>query len=103
VAPVAQGPFYAVKVVMGDLGTFAGIRTDARARVLDAAGRPVPGLFAAGNDNASVMGGGYPGGGITLGPAMTFGFIAAETLAQQGAAGSAGAPAAASRPSMATT
>jgi succinate dehydrogenase/fumarate reductase flavoprotein subunit len=81
VAPVAQGPFYAVKVVMGDLGTFAGIRTDASARVLDSQGRPVPGLFAAGNDNASVMGGGYPGGGITLGPAMTFGFIAAEYMA----------------------
>ncbi|MDR6535070.1 FAD-dependent oxidoreductase [Variovorax soli] len=81
VAPVAQGPFYAVKIVMGDLGTFAGIRTDAHARVLDGQGRPIEGLFAAGNDNASVMGGGYPGGGITLGPAMTFGFIAAEFMA----------------------
>jgi succinate dehydrogenase/fumarate reductase flavoprotein subunit len=83
VAPVKQGPFYAVKVVMGDLGTFAGIRTDRFARVLDGAGHPVPGLFAAGNDNASVMGGGYPGGGITLGPAMTFGFVAAEFMAAQ--------------------
>jgi len=81
VAPVRHGPFYAVKVVMGDLGTFAGIRTDGRARVLDAQGRPIEGLFAAGNDNASVMGGGYPGGGITLGPAMTFGFVAAEAMA----------------------
>ncbi len=80
VAPVQEGPFYAVKVVMGDLGTFAGIRTDAQARVMDASGDPIPGLFAAGNDNASVMGGGYPGGGITLGPAMTFGFIIAEVL-----------------------
>jgi predicted oxidoreductase len=77
---VQEGPFYAVKVVMGDLGTFAGIRTDAQARVMDASGDPIPGLFAAGNDNASVMGGGYPGGGITLGPAMTFGFIIAEVL-----------------------
>lgn len=83
VAPVAQGPFYAVRVVMGDLGTFAGIRTDAQARVLDGNGQPIAGLFAAGNDNASVMGGGYPGGGITLGPAMTFGFLAAEALAAQ--------------------
>ena len=81
VAPIGRGPFYAVKVVMGDLGTFAGVRTDARARVLDAQGRPIPGLFAAGNDNSSVMGGGYPGGGITLGPAMTFGFVAAEAMA----------------------
>ena len=81
VAPIEAGPFYAVKVVMGDLGTFAGVKTDAQARVLDANGKPIDGLFAAGNDNASVMGGGYPGGGITLGPAMTFGFIAAETMA----------------------
>jgi succinate dehydrogenase/fumarate reductase flavoprotein subunit len=83
VAPVAKGPFYAVKLVMGDLGTFAGVKTDALARVLDAQGQPIAGLFAAGNDNASVMGGGYPGGGITLGPAMTFGFIAAEFMAGQ--------------------
>ncbi len=83
VAPVAQGPFYAVRIVMGDLGTFAGVRTDARARVLDGQGRPIAGLFAAGNDNSSVMGGGYPGGGITLGPAMTFGFLAAECMAEQ--------------------
>ena len=85
VAPVAKGPFYAVKVVMGDLGTFAGVKTDAQARVLDAQGRPIEGLFAAGNDNASVMGGGYPGGGITLGPAMTFGFVAAEFMAGRSA------------------
>jgi len=87
VAPVERGPFYAVKIVMGDLGTFAGLRTDAHARVLDAQGAPIEGLFAAGNDNASVMGGGYPGGGITLGPAMTFGFIAAEYMAGRAAAG----------------
>lgn len=85
VAPVAKGPFFAVKVVMGDLGTFAGVKTDAQARVLDAQGRPIEGLFAAGNDNASVMGGGYPGGGITLGPAMTFGFVAAEFMAGRSA------------------
>jgi len=81
VAPLAKGPYYAVKVVMGDLGTFAGIRTDDFARVLDEEGKPIGGLFAAGNDNASVMGGGYPGGGITLGPAMTFGFVAARFMA----------------------
>jgi succinate dehydrogenase/fumarate reductase flavoprotein subunit len=81
VAPLAKGPYYAVKVVMGDLGTFAGIRTDDFGRVLDEEGKPIGGLFAAGNDNASVMGGGYPGGGITLGPAMTFGFVAARFMA----------------------
>jgi predicted oxidoreductase len=83
VAPVAQGPYYAVRVVMGDLGTFAGVKTDAQARVLGVDGQPIEGLFAAGNDNASVMGGGYPGGGITLGPAMTFGFLAAESMAAE--------------------
>jgi succinate dehydrogenase/fumarate reductase flavoprotein subunit len=80
-APVQTAPFYAVQVVIGDLGSFAGLKTDAQARVLDGAGRPVPGLYAAGNDMASIMGGNYPGGGITLGPAMTFGYIAGRHAA----------------------
>ncbi len=83
-APIATGPFYAVEVVVGDLGTFAGLRTDAGTRVLDVNGRPIPGLHASGNDMASIMGGNYPGGGITLGPALTFGYIAAKTLAESG-------------------
>jgi succinate dehydrogenase/fumarate reductase flavoprotein subunit len=81
VAPIEHGPFYAVKVVPGSLGTFAGLRTDACARILDQAGRPIPGLYATGADMASVMGGRYPSGGITLGPAMTFGYIAGHHLA----------------------
>ncbi|HEV7371087.1 FAD-dependent oxidoreductase [Arenibaculum sp.] len=82
VAPVEQGPFYAVKVVVGDLGTFAGLRTDRYARVLRAQdGSPIDGLYAVGNDMGSIMGGNYPGGGITLGPAMTFGYIAARHAA----------------------
>ena len=85
-APIATGPFYAVEVVVGDLGTFAGLRTDGNARVLDAQGRPIPGLYSAGNDMASIMGGNYPGGGITLGPALTFGYIAAQHLAGSDAA-----------------
>lgn len=76
-APVAQAPFYAVKLVTGDLGSARGIRTDAHARALDAAGAPIPGLYAAGNDMNSIMNGTYPGPGITLGPALTFGYIAA--------------------------
>ncbi|QDO96983.1 FAD-dependent oxidoreductase [Ferrovibrio terrae] len=80
-APIQTGPFYAVQVVIGDLGSFAGLKTDAQARVLDGEGRPVPGLYAAGNDMASIMGGNYPGGGITLGPAMTFGYIAGRHAA----------------------
>ena len=82
VGPLATPPFYAIKLVPGDLGTFAGIKSDAEARVLDQNGAPIPGLYAAGNDLASIMGGNYPGGGITLGPAMTFGFIAARHMAK---------------------
>lgn len=81
VAPVEDAPFYALRVQMGDLGTFAGVRTDEHARVIDATGEPVAGLYVVGNDAASVMGGNYPGAGITLGPAMTFGFTAALHIA----------------------
>lgn len=80
VAPVQKGPFYAVKLVIGDLGTFAGVRCDENARVLNEDGKPIQGLYAAGNDAASIMGGNYPGGGITLGPAITFGYIAGRHL-----------------------
>jgi succinate dehydrogenase/fumarate reductase flavoprotein subunit len=80
-APVEHGPFYAIKMVIGDLGTYAGIRTDAHARALDAGGNAIEGLYAAGNDMASIMGGNYPGAGITLGPALTFGYIAGRHLA----------------------
>jgi succinate dehydrogenase/fumarate reductase flavoprotein subunit len=79
-APLAKGPFYAVRVVPGSFGTFAGLATDARARVLGADDTPIPGLYAVGNDQASVMGGHYPAGGINIGPAMTFGYIAAQDL-----------------------
>lgn len=81
VAPIRQGPFYAVQVVPGSFGTFAGLKTDAFARVLDASGAPIPGLYAAGTDAASVFGGFYPAGGINLGPALTFGFIAGRHAA----------------------
>jgi len=80
VAPIKRGPFYAVKVYIGDLGTFAGLRTDENARVLGPDNLPIKGLYAAGNDAASIMGGNYPGGGITLGPAVTFGYIAARHM-----------------------
>ncbi len=80
-APLERGPFYAVKVVAGSLGTFAGLQVNACAQVLDRQGQPIAGLYAAGNDMNSMMGGHYPSGGITLGPAMTFGFIAAQHVA----------------------
>ncbi len=90
VAPVARGPYYAVKVVMGDLGTFDGLHTSVTGEVLRADGSVVPGLFAVGNDRASIMGGNYPGAGITLGPAMTFGWLTARHIAgvQDGGAAS---------------
>ncbi|KYH01358.1 FAD-dependent oxidoreductase [Bradyrhizobium sp. DOA1] len=81
IAPIENGPFYAIKMVIGDLGTYAGIVTDENARALDAEGKVIPGLYAAGNDMASIMGGNYPGAGITLGPALTFGYIAGRHLA----------------------
>jgi 3-oxosteroid 1-dehydrogenase len=77
-APLDTPPFYAVKVYPGDLGTKGGFRTDTHARVLTKDDRAIPGLFAAGNCSASVMGRTYPGAGATIGPAMTFGLLAAE-------------------------
>ncbi len=82
VAPIGKGPYYAVKVIMGDLGTFDGIKTSVVGEVLNEAGAAIPGLYAVGNDRASIMGGNYPGAGITLGPIMTFGYITARHLAQ---------------------
>lgn len=81
VAPIGDGPYYALKVVMGDLGTFDGITTAVTGEVLDANGGAIDGLYAVGNDRASVMGGNYPGAGITLGPIMTFGYITGQRLA----------------------
>lgn len=81
VAPLQQGPFYAVRLEMGDLGTFDGLKTTVPGEVLDREGRVIPGLFAVGNDRASIMGGNYPGAGITLGPAMTFGWLTGRYLA----------------------
>ncbi|CCE04389.1 conserved hypothetical protein [Bradyrhizobium sp. STM 3843] len=81
VAPIVDAPFYAVAVYPADLGMSAGIVTDERARVLAEDGSPIPGLFACGNDMASIMEGAYPGPGITLGPALTFGWLAGRTVA----------------------
>lgn len=80
--PIETGPFYAVKVWPGDIGSATGLRVDDHARVLDASGQPIEGLFACGNDMNSVMAGHYPAAGITLGPALTFGYIAGQALAR---------------------
>ncbi|HEU4361640.1 MAG TPA: 3-oxosteroid 1-dehydrogenase [Mycobacterium sp.] len=78
---IAQGPFYAAKMVPGDLGTKGGIRTDVHGRALRDDGSVIDGLYAAGNVSAPVMGHTYPGPGGTIGPAMTFGYLAALDIA----------------------
>lgn len=80
-APIQKGPYYALKIVVGEIGTFAGLATDASCQVLTKDKRKVNGLYAVGNDAASIMGGNYPGAGITLGPALTFGYVVGQTLA----------------------
>jgi 3-oxosteroid 1-dehydrogenase len=77
-APIEKPPFYALEAYPGELGTKGGLQTDASARVLKESGEVVPGLYAIGNCSASVMGHTYPGAGSTLGPATTFGYIAAR-------------------------
>jgi succinate dehydrogenase/fumarate reductase flavoprotein subunit len=74
------GPFYAVKVYAGDIGTAVGISCNENAQALGADGKPIKGLYVAGNDMQSVMGGQYPAPGITLGPAMTFGWLAGSHI-----------------------
>lgn len=76
--PLEKAPFYALPVNPGDIGTNGGLATDACARVVDEGGRPIEGLYAIGNSAASVTGRSYPGAGSTIGPAMTFGYIAAR-------------------------
>jgi 3-oxosteroid 1-dehydrogenase len=80
-APLRLPPYYAFKIEPGDLGTKGGLVTDARARVLNASGTVIPGLYAAGNSSAAVMGHSYAGAGSTIGPAMTFGYVAASDIA----------------------
>ncbi|MFF8186986.1 FAD-dependent oxidoreductase [Microbacterium sp. NPDC016588] len=81
-APLEKGPFYAVRVVPGSFGTFAGLATDGHARVVDADGRPIEGLYAVGADQANVMAGHYPAGGVNIGPALAFGYVAGRELAR---------------------
>jgi len=87
--PIEKGPFRAFKMVPGDLGTKGGLLTDEHARVLDKGGKPIEGLYAAGNTTASVMGRTYPGAGSTIGPATVFGYLGGKHAAariQQSAA-----------------
>jgi succinate dehydrogenase/fumarate reductase flavoprotein subunit len=83
VAPLLRAPFYAVAVVPADLGMAAGLMTNEQSRALRADGTPIDGLYACGNDMHSVMNGAYPGPGITLGPALVFGYLAARHACEQ--------------------
>ncbi|MDR5651182.1 FAD-dependent oxidoreductase [Ruixingdingia sedimenti] len=80
VAPVGPGPYYAIALIPGDLSSVAGLATDERARVLDGEDKPVKGLYAVGLDMNSLSRGLYPAGGSSLGPALTFGYIAAKDI-----------------------
>ncbi|MHB1924146.1 MAG: FAD-dependent oxidoreductase [Acidimicrobiales bacterium] len=80
-APLTKPPFYAFRIVPGDLGTKGGLVTDPDARVLRPDGTPIRGLYATGNTSASVMGNDYAGAGATIGPAIVFGYVAACRLA----------------------
>lgn len=79
--PVGQGPYYAIVIQPGDLSTVVGLDTNGRAQVLDSSGQVIPGLYAAGVDMNSIMRGLYPGGGSSIGPALTFGYVAARHMA----------------------
>ncbi|AQH01166.1 FAD-binding dehydrogenase [Burkholderia sp. KK1] len=79
--PIGTAPFYAVRLYPGDIGAATGLVTDTDARVLNRADAPIGGLYACGNDMQSVMGGVYPGPGITLGPGLAFGYLAARHAA----------------------
>ena len=82
-APIDKGPFYAIRMVPGDLGTKGGLATDVHARVLREDGSVIAGLYAAGNAASPVMGHTYAGPGATIGPALTFGYLAARHIADQ--------------------
>jgi succinate dehydrogenase/fumarate reductase flavoprotein subunit len=82
VAPIVEPPFYGLKLLVADLTTFDGLRADTQGKVLRQDGREVPGLYVAGADRASMMGGAYPGPGINLGPQMTMAYATASVIAE---------------------
>lgn len=87
VAPIATGPYWAIRLIPGDLGSFAGLHADASARALDTNGNVIDGLYIAGNDAGAFMAGAYPGAGTSIEPAMVFGYVAATHMATKCAAG----------------
>lgn len=85
--PIATAPFYAVKLTPGDIGAATGLVIDENAQVLGEGDRPIGGLYACGNEAQSIMGGTYPGPGITIGPAITFAWCAIRHALGERAAG----------------
>jgi succinate dehydrogenase/fumarate reductase flavoprotein subunit len=77
IGPIATAPYYGLEIWPADIAVSTGLSTDVRARVLDKTGQPIPGLYACGNDMASIMRGTYPGPGTTLGPGIVFAYRAA--------------------------
>jgi succinate dehydrogenase/fumarate reductase flavoprotein subunit len=84
--PLVNGPFYAVRMVLSDLGTCGGLKTDERARVLREDGGPIAGLYAIGNTAANAFGTTYPGAGATIAQGLVYGYIAAQEAARPSAA-----------------
>ena len=80
--PLVKGPFYAVKMVLSDLGTCGGLRADERARVLREDGGAIGGLYAIGNTAANAFGTTYPGAGATIAQGLVYGYIAARDALQ---------------------
>lgn len=97
--PIDKPPFLATRVRLGDLGTKGGLLTNADGQVVRPGGDPIEGLYAAGNTTASVMGRGYPGPGVTLGPAMTFAFLGVRHAARRASNSIADGPSVAAPPS----
>ena len=90
IGPLSQAPYYAVRLYPGDIGAATGFETNADACVLGENQQPVGGLYAVGNDMHSIMGGTYPGPGITLGPGLVFAYLAARhALARAGSSSAA--------------
>jgi hypothetical protein len=88
--PIAEAPFYALKLYPGDIGAATGLATDEDARAIDRHGQPIPGLYACGNDMHSVMGGVYPAPGITIGPGLVFAYLASRDAVRRATGGASG-------------
>lgn len=83
IGPIEKAPYYALPIYAGALGTNGGPRINEKGEVISLRGNVIKGLYAAGNAAMGVLGGAYPGAGGTIGPAMTFGYLAGKAISQQ--------------------